>query len=753
MTENITAFLEKDSDRFYLCQNFLHTFSMGLAIFGWVWGVILIIANISLFSLAWLPPILMILAGVGGMHWAEEHLKLATTIALLGAGAALIVAAYAYHTPIFLLGLAFLILCTGVLSYPLSTALMAIGALIALGTFQKLWPLPRAVALAFFLAMGIATGLGWMLWHYISLALEMSYQSRERAVAEMLKAQQRRAELRRALKALDEGYERLRRLNQELSEARREAEEARRLKAEFAANVSHELRTPINLIIGFSEMMYTAPESYGGQPLPPEYLADVHAIYRSAKHLQSLIDDILDLSRIEARRMALTREQAQIDQVIREAIQVIRELVERKGLTLEVDIEENLPPLYLDRTRIRQVLLNLISNAVRFTERGFIRVSCKLRSGDELALPQGAMALPEAYYVCVSVADSGIGIRPEDMDKVFEEFRQVDGSPRRKHGGTGLGLAISKRFVEMHDGWMWVESEFGKGSTFFFVLPVADSFAGRSKLQSSREVPTIHPTKETILVLDKDPTVFRLFKRYLRGYQVVGTTTTKQALESIEKLGPKLLVITNNSADGHFEELLGEHPTLQNAQLTILAYPFPTEHHQALLLGLHDYLVKPITKDQLLDALKRISSPVRRLLIVEDDPDMMRLLERMLQSEEIQLQKAYSAEEAQVLLRSHIPDALLLDLALPGISGYELLEWMEHMSISVPTIVVTANPHVEFSEEIEITEIRLQRRSGFTIPEVLALTEIVASRFPSHYADAEAETALQPISGAKSEET
>jgi signal transduction histidine kinase/CheY-like chemotaxis protein len=730
----------RESDREYLCQSFLQVLSLGMFFVGWGWGVILIALADS--SSAWLAPIVLIVAGYLSNHWHESRRELASGIALAALWLVSPIAAQTFATPHFFFALTLSILLAGILANRGAIALLALLALGAALTAQRWlgYPLEQATVVAVLIAIGVATGISWLLWHYIYVALELSWQSRQQAMEAMRSAQERRAELRRAVKSLDEGYERLQHLNQELRAARRESEEARHLKAEFAANVSHELRTPINLIVGFSEMMYTAPESYGGQPLPPEYRGDVHAVYRSARHLQTLIDDILDLSRIDARQMALTREMVCIEEVIAEAAQVIADLVERKGLELRIELPPDLPMLYLDRTRIRQVLLNLISNAVRFTDQGAISVSCRLWDaaveGHSMDQPHSPF-MSEGHFLCVSVVDSGIGIRPEDMDKVFQEFRQVDGSARRRYGGTGLGLAISKRFVELHGGWMWVESEFGRGSTFSFALPAAEEVWLRQGLIETASQPGAVASGKRVVVLDRDPGVVQLFARYLRHRRVQGVSTIEEALATTAALAPELLVLADGTSPEALIAQQQEHPRLAGAQLSILSCPIPSERRKALQLGFADYLLKPIMETQLQASLARIVEAPDHVLVVEDDPDMMRLLGRMLARIRpgTTIARAYSGEDAQHLLEhGPRPDVILLDLTLPGISGYDLMAWMEERNLlTCPVIAVTANVRLQAPQIPDATAMTVARQAGFSAQEVLTFTELVAEHMPCRY--------------------
>jgi signal transduction histidine kinase len=251
-------------------------------------------------------------------------------------------------------------------------------------------------------------------------------------------AERHRGELGRLVKSLSETHERLERLTSELARARLAAENARVLKARFAAYVSHELRTPLNLIIGFSEMMVLAPHTYGGEVLPAAYRGDLDAVYQSARHLATLINDVLDLSQIDAHRMALDREDVRIDAVIGEAVSTVEAAYAEKGLVIHLTLPSDLPVLYVDRTRIRQVLINLLANSLRFTEHGGVTVAASNTGSD----------------VIVSVRDTGAGIPADELPRLFDDFRQAERPDPEPHEGSGLGLAIARRFVGLHGGWM-----------------------------------------------------------------------------------------------------------------------------------------------------------------------------------------------------------------------------------------------------------------------------------------------------------
>ena len=303
------------------------------------------------------------------------------------------------------------------------------------------------------LLLGIV--LARLVAHTFHEALQWAWSMQERADGLLEQTRAHRAELARALKALELAYALQTRTQQELIYARKQAEEARRTKERFAANISHELRTPLNLIMGFSELMALSPEVYGPMTWPPAMRHDVQQIYRSSSHLLAMIDDILDLSRFEIVGLSLHKEPTVLETLVRDTVDITRELFRERPVRLEVAIEPDLPALDVDRTRIRQVLLNLLNNAHRFTELGSVTISARRLGGE----------------VIVSVKDTGPGIPAEKRDLIFDEFYQVDVSLRRNHGGAGLGLAICKRFVEVHGGRIWVESQDGAGATFSLCCP------------------------------------------------------------------------------------------------------------------------------------------------------------------------------------------------------------------------------------------------------------------------------------------
>ncbi len=455
---------------------------------------------------------------------------------------------------------------------------------------------------------------------------------------------------------------------------RRALEEMRRadeLKSQFLANMSHELRTPLNSIIGFSRVILKGIDG----PITDLQQQDLTAIYNAGQHLLGLINDILDLSKIEAGKMELAFEEVDIRDLINSVMSTAVGLVKDKPVKLIKEIDDNLPIIHADPIRVRQVLLNLISNAAKFTDEGHIKVFARLQKG-----PHG---LPE---VLIGVEDTGPGIAKEDQEKLFKPFSQVDASPTRKTGGTGLGLSISRNLVEMHGGRIWVESEVGKGSTFYFTLPV---------IRPEEAAPG---SERIVLAVDNNPQVIHLYQRYLtpEGYRVVPLTDPSMAVARARELKPVaiLLDIMMPGRDGwQVLSELKKHPETRDIPVIIISVIDNKE--RGFSLGAAAYLTKPIQENDLLKALKRLDPKgrVKDILIIEDDSSDRHLLSRLL--EEIGAYHIRTAEDGTSALKQiqeQQPDAIILDLLLPQMDGFALLEHLRSKPEwqNLPVIVYTA---------------------------------------------------------------
>jgi signal transduction histidine kinase/CheY-like chemotaxis protein len=582
----------------------------------------------------------------------------------------------------------------GLLAQALVTALAAVLGQGLLGP-----PLALAYAAGVVVGAAIAGLLGWAATRTLTTVARWSFFSYAQAQAHAEEAQNHRAELAQTLKALDHAYYRLERANAALVAARKQAEEAERFKAEFVANVSHELRTPLNLIVGFSEVIITSPESYGA-PLPGPYRSDLNAIYRSAQHLLALVDDVLDLARIEAGKITLVREEVDLTGLVAEVADTMRDYISAKGLELRVHVVPGLPRLRIDRLRIRQVLLNLLVNAARFTERGYLAIE----------------AVQEDDQVLLRVSDTGRGIPAQDLSMIFEEFRSTEQPVSAWHSGTGLGLPISKKFVTLHGGEMGVESVLGQGTTFWIRLPALALAAERGAGETGRWQPLVPlgSAERIVVVVHEDAHVVGLLQRHLDGYRVLGARTAVEGIALAEETQAIGLVIDD-----------GELPAAP-AELPVFRCPLPSSRHAALAMGASALLTKPVARQDLLRAIERLQRPIRQVLIVDDEPKMVQLFRRMLHSylpAECCL-AAYDGAEALRLLRTERPDLVLLDLYMEGIDGQAVLEHLagDPELATTPVIIVSGQGQDYLSVPLS-GAIQLSREPGFRLGEVIQVME------------------------------
>ncbi|MCS7219750.1 MAG: ATP-binding protein [Anaerolineae bacterium] len=693
----------------YLQRDALNLIAWGILAISWL-GVMIFYNPVDRRMLTtWLPAIGIIwLACLAALSLNQYHFRLAATVlsTLL-----LIADGIALHT-----------LQNGQLLYfavpVISLANYLVGPLIA----------GAALAGIIFIAgLGISSGISlselvgplvlafltvifaWLSSRYLYVTLRWAWASHLRSLEKAKEAQQHRAELARAHKSLEEAYHRLNRLNEALIEAWKAAEEAKRFKAQLAANISHELRTPLYIIVGFSETMLFAPESYG-QELPAAYRSDLMEIYNSSRHLLSLIDDVLDLSQIEAGRIGLVKEPTNVVEIIQEAVDLIQALVERKGLSLQVRIRQPLPILRLDRTRIRQVLLNLLNNAARYTDQGEIIVEAWI----------------DRRQLLICVADTGPGIPTEHLERIFESFYQVDASTGRRYGGVGLGLAISKYLVELHGGRIWAESQPGIGSRFYFALPLPEELQERDYAQGRlrRGTPLLLARADVnqVLLVHSDPTMVRLLERHLDGYQVIYAANPTEAEELLKTMRPRAIVVADSEVAAALVLKKDVGPTIGLSGIPVITCPLPSEPRSVLAARVRGYLVKPVTRERLLSTLEQNVPQARRILVIDDDPRVVRLLTRMLLSvpRRYQVLRAFDGREALALMRTQRPDLVLLDLYMPEPDGFTVLDHMVHdpTLAQIPVVVVSAKGLPEDGVLQLRGAITISRPSSFTLAEL-----------------------------------
>ena len=713
----------------YLRKESLHTVISCLTAGLYLWCVFLFHVN-NRFGLVWLGPVLL----GGGLSVAfltqDRNPSLAAAALILGVAAADLYSMWLTNVKVAPYMLAVVVSLSGLLfnlHAVVGVTILCSGMVVSIGSLRWGYS-PFSVELVspvlVISAVGILSSLAvrnlyttlYWAWDHA-----MTAQRNEEALRD------RQGQLRRTLKALDEAYQRLEHLNYDLARAREVAEEARLVKQQFVTNVSHELRTPLNVIVAFSEMMYLSPESYGGVLLPPEYRGDVREIYRSSKHLLRLIDDVLDMSQIEARRMKIYPEPVNLSDVVTEAMNMVRPLMRKKEIDLQADVPADLPPVFIDRARVRQVLLNLLNNAWRFTEHGSITVR----------------AQPDGEHVQITVADTGIGISPGGQDKVFEEFRQLDGSSTRRTGGSGLGLAISKRFIEMHSGRIWVESDGvpGRGSRFHFTLPTAGS--GMIELSNlrrgQRRVKPPGGHGRVLLLLDQDPGTAYALEQGLAGYQVVSIDDVAEIPRFVDELHARAVMLTPAHRDQARRQLRELRQELADYSVPILLCPLVGERQLGRSLGAIDYLVKPISRESLKAVLKKAEGEVHRILVVDDDPQMAHLLSRMIQSftPECEVTRAHNGQEGLREMRRQRPDLLLLDLIMPEMDGYAVLAQIREDTqlCHIPVAVITAQARTSEEERhLGGKMLVVCNEAGFTNEEVLvylrSILEAIEVRSP-----------------------
>ncbi|MDI7275873.1 MAG: ATP-binding protein [Anaerolineae bacterium] len=614
-------------------------------------------------------------------------------------------------------GLAFLAIGT--------TAGMAMSAactlllLFAPGALLPVAPLLRAVALA---AIWSTAGMMRLTLHPLVATVQWAWSNYEEGRAALERARDYQVQLREALEDLSSANAQLTRANQLANALRQVAEDERRAKEQFVANVSHELRTPLNMIIGFCEMMSESPEVYGKE-VPPALLADVNVVLRNSRHLADLVDDVLDLSQIQGGQIALTRERASIDEIIEGAVVAVRPLYESKGLYLSTDVPDGLPQVYCDRTRIREVVLNLLSNAGRFTERGGVRLRAWREAGDLL----------------VAVTDTGVGIAAEDQARLFQPFQQVDGSIRRRYGGTGLGLSISRALVELHGGKMWLESQKGSGTTVTFRLPVDPPVpvdggplrwvnpyqAEERPSRQSRLKPVSVPRR--IVLVESGDTMRRLVSRYADAREVVSAADLERGIEELSESSAQVLLV-NAPSIGDTLGRLSEARALPGGVPAIVC-TVPGVEETTGALGVVDYLVKPVSREGLLAALDRLGRELRTVLVVDDEQDALQLFSRMLTSSgrAQRVLRAVDGRQALQMLRQDRPDLVMLDLFMPEMSGFEFLAAKNQDAElrDVPVILVSARD--PFGQPVVSNALAVTRANGLSVRELLACIEALSA--------------------------
>ena len=490
------------------------------------------------------------------------------------------------------------------------------------------------------------------------------------------------------LKALSD---QLKQRGREIARKNAQLEDANRLKSEFLANMSHELRTPLNAIIGFSEVL---KDGLLGD-MPEEQVDYIQDIFDSANHLLSLINDILDLSKIEAGKMELDVSELDLHEVFSNSLSIVKERAHANRIHLELDVPEELDAMQADGRKVKQILYNLLSNAVKFTPSGGKVTLRARRDGDWLE---------------IAVADTGIGIAADKISRLFRHFEQLDGSLSRKHEGTGLGLVMVKRLAELHGGQVGVESEPNKGSTFTVRLPmhaaqtkVAEPAvlapAAPAPVAAAPAAPQARTGSPRILVVEPNADSAQMIRQQLdsEGYQVEWARGSSEAQQKIAQARPNLIVLdilfSESDEWSLFKRLRDEQDELADIPVVLVSLD---EQGKGFNLGELRLLEKPLHREALLSMLQRLLPDERRtqahILVVDDDPNAVEFVSTQLRGEGYQVRSANNGTSAIELATQELPDLLILDLMMPEVNGFEVVSALRAnpATENLPIVILTA---------------------------------------------------------------
>ncbi|MBW1862994.1 MAG: response regulator, partial [Deltaproteobacteria bacterium] len=484
-------------------------------------------------------------------------------------------------------------------------------------------------------------------------------------------------ELQSQAEELQQQSEELQEQNVELEAQREQVEEANRLKSEFLSNMSHELRTPLNSVMALSRVLLMQAKD----KLSEEELNYLEIIQRNGQNLLSLINDILDLSKIEAGKMDVTPKLFSITSTIETIMERLEPVAEEKGIDMNQEIPDNLPQIESDEARVHQILQNLMGNALKFTDQGSVTVSAR----------------SDTEKIYIRVADTGIGISAKDLSNIFQEFRQVDGTSARPYEGTGLGLAIAHKAAKMLGGDLTVQSALGKGSTFTLILPVKWSGLIPDSRPFAVTTPgQITPAQKTVLVVDDEPDVLTMISEYLslEGYNILTATSGEKALRLAREHRPFAITLDVIMPEMDGWEVLQElKKQPETANIPVIIVSVSDDKETGFALGAVGYVTKPVNRDLLIGEINRIDGPTPHTIMVVDDNEIERKeMASIIEEEGMKALVAEDGKRCMDMIQESLPDVLVLDLIMPDVDGFEVLDRVrsDPETKNLPVIVVTA---------------------------------------------------------------
>jgi signal transduction histidine kinase/CheY-like chemotaxis protein/HAMP domain-containing protein len=512
------------------------------------------------------------------------------------------------------------------------------------------------------------------------------------------------------------------RRNEELNGKNAELEKAYRVKSDFLSSMSHELRTPLNSIIGFSSVLLGPT----GDPLTPDQRMALGKVLKNGQHLLQLINDILDLSKLESGRMTPNVESDDAASIVSSCTLIVEHLVKQKGLSLTQDLQPNLPTMTTDIVKVRQIIVNLLSNASKFTEKGEINIKVRESNG----------------IVSFAVKDSGIGIEKKNYELVFEEFRQVDSSNTRKYKGTGLGLPIARKLARLLGGDLTVESEYGKGSTFTLAIPAVLPQQGQEPVKkaepkSVKPMPTgpiAKPIEKMtnaatqgaqILCIDDDPDVIEILRKYLvpEGYSVVGALSGEEGLEAAVKVKPALITldIMMPKMDG-WQVLRELKNRSETKDIPVIIHSIVENKPLAISLGAVDLVTKPTEPKRLLSLVKQYcNTNDQYILIVDDHEDFALAFKALLGQDGFEVKVATGGKQALDILKDSTPALILLDLVMPGMDGFQVVRELQQNDRwkKIPVVILSGKELTKEEEALLDTHITdYLKKDSFSTTEI-----------------------------------